>query len=84
MKNKGFINIYRSGYFHREGKPGNMDRHSGDVYAEYEEAVKHIDPPTHYVSTIPIEWEDMEQCVVNPPDSVPVPITVSRKRFATA
>ncbi len=79
---KGFINIYRAGWFHREGKPGNIDRHAGDIYLDYEEALKNIDPPSHYIATVPVEWEDEEVLAVNPADSIPTPLGVSRKAHA--
>jgi hypothetical protein len=81
MIKHGYMNIYRSGYFHREGKPGALDRHAGDIYTEYDVAISEIDPPSHYIATIPITWDDPENVVVNPSDSVPVSLSVSRKRF---
>jgi hypothetical protein len=78
----GYLNIYRSGFFHRENKPGNMDRHAGDLYASMAQALADIDPPSHYVATVPVSWYDTEQVKVNPPDAVPVPLSVSRKAFA--
>lgn len=79
---KGFINIYRCGWFHREGKPGNIDRHAGDIYLDEDEALRNIDPPSHYICTIPVEWVDVENVAVNPPDSVPVSLSASRKAHA--
>lgn len=81
MLKSGYMNIYRSGYFHREGKPGNIDRHGGDVYADKVTAEKHIFPQSHFITTVPIEWDDPEECVVNARDSVPVALHVSRKRL---
>lgn len=80
----GFVNIYRNGWFHREGKPGNMDRHTGDIYDSYAEAVGDIDPPSHYIATVGISWLDVEDVQPNPADSVPVPLSVSRKAYAAA
>jgi hypothetical protein len=78
----GYMNIYRSGWFHREGKPGNMDRHSGDLYETMAQAMADIDPPSHYVTTVPISWYDTEVVKANPADSVPIALGVSRKAFA--
>lgn len=75
----GFVNIYRAGWFHRAGKPGNLDRHTGDIYDTYEKALASIDPPSHYVATVGISWVDTEDVQPNPDDSVPVPIRESRK-----
>jgi hypothetical protein len=81
-KRISFMNIYRNGFFHREGKPGNIDIHGGDAYDTKELALQFVDPPSHYLTTIPFEWDDAEGLVTNPPDSVPTPLSVSRKRFA--
>lgn len=82
MLKNGYMNIYRSGYFHRENKPGMLNRHAGDIYTDREEAVKQIFPRSHYICTVSVEWEDSEDCVVNPLNSIPVPLNLSRKRFA--
>jgi hypothetical protein len=76
----GFINIYRSGWYHREGKPGNLDRHGGDVYDTMDQALQDIDPPSHYIATIGITWVDVEDVKPNPADSVPVGLAISRAR----
>jgi hypothetical protein len=77
---QGFLNIYRSGWFHRANKPNGFDRHSGDIYLTKEAAIAEIDPISHYIDTIPVEWEDYEVVEVNPADAVPVPLSVSRKQ----
>ena len=76
-----YMNIYRSGWFHREGKPNTLDRHAGDLYDSREQALADIDPPSHYIATVPVQWEDPEDIVANPAASVPVALSVSRKRF---
>lgn len=81
---KGYLNIYRNGFFHRAGKPGNMDRQSGDIYETYEEAIAHIDPPSHYIDTVPLTWQDVEVVRKNPADSVPISIRDSRKAYEKA
>lgn len=83
-KRISWMNIYRSGYFHREGKPETLDCHSGDFYDTEEQAKAVIDPPSHYLGTVSFEWEDKEGITLNPVDSVPVPLSVSRKRFYAA
>lgn len=76
-----WMNLYRAGYFHREGKPGCVDIHPGDCYASREEAMADIEPRSHYVATVPFEWTGP---VVrpNPADSVPTPLSASRRMAA--
>jgi hypothetical protein len=76
---KGWINIYRSGIFHRIGKPGAFDRHPGDIYPTEEAAIQDIEPRSHYITTVPVEWSE-EGCVeCNPPTSKPTPLSVTRR-----
>lgn len=72
-----WMNVYRSGWFHRQGKPGVCDIHAGDFYEDEKTAKEQIDPPSHYLCTVPVELP--VECRANPPDSVPVPLSVSRK-----
>ena len=67
---RGYINIYRSGFFHSPGKPGAYDRHPGDCYATREDAVRDIHPRSHYVATCPVEWEEETVPSVNAPAPV--------------
>lgn len=78
---QGWMNVYRNGWFHRAGKPGNMDRQSGDFYATREAAMEHIDPPTHYIDTVSFVWEDFEVVNPNPADSEPIPLRISRAPY---
>jgi hypothetical protein len=80
-KRISWMNIYRSGHFHREGKPLTLDCHSGDFYDTKEQAIEVIDPPSHHLATVSFEWDDPTGMVLNPANSVPVPLSVSRKRF---
>ena len=75
----GFINIYRSGHFHRVGKPGMYDRHPGDIYATYEQAVADIDPKHLYITTIPVVWYEANEPHCNATTSTPVPLKDSRR-----
>lgn len=68
---RGWLNVYRSGHYHRAGKPGMYDRHPGDIYETKEAALADISPASHYVATVPIEWYDPEPLRVNGPDSTP-------------
>ncbi len=75
----GWMNVYRSGVFHRTGKPGAADRHPGDFYPTRELAEKDIELRTHFICTCPVEWEDFEVVTANDLDSKPVPLSVTRK-----
>ncbi len=76
--NHGWMNVYRSGWFHREGKPDTLNRHAGDLYTDYDHAIRDIDPVSHYIATVPVQWDEPTVQVENAPDSVPVPLSVSR------
>ncbi|NDZ17557.1 hypothetical protein C7T35_23115 [Variovorax sp. WS11] len=81
MKITGYINLYRSGWFHRQGKPSAFDLHAGDVYPTLESAQRDIEPRTHYLATVPVRWQSDQDMAPNPADSVPVPLSVSRAAF---
>lgn len=78
MKKTGFINIYRSGVFHRIGKPDTFDRHPGDIYPTPELAKRDIEPASAYLCTVPVEWDDPEDTQPNPADSKPIPLFLTR------
>lgn len=82
MRKQSWMNVYRSGFFHREGKPNTLDRHAGDLYDSEAEALRQIFPKSHYIATVPVEWDDPEDIKPNPPSSIPVPLSVSRRKFA--
>lgn len=71
---QGFMNVYRSGHFHRAGKPGNFDRHGGDLYPDYASAVAAIEPASHYVATVPVSWPDYVGIQANTEHSKPLPL----------
>lgn len=66
----GWLNIYRSGVYHKCGKPGAFDRHAGDVYPTEAAAKAAIDPATHYVDTVPVVWTEVGQDVKPNPECV--------------
>lgn len=74
-----WMNVYRAGWYHRIGKPGCLDMHSGDFYTSEESARKQINPMSHYLGTISFQWlgPRMEE---NPEDSEPISLAVSRKQ----
>lgn len=66
-KVQGYMNVYRSGFFHTPGKPGAYDRHPGDLYATREAAEADIYPRSHFIATVgPVEWDEPEVPAVNP------------------
>lgn len=79
---KGWINLYRSGHFHRCGKPHVAERHAGDVYLDEAAARADIDPPELYIATVPIEWSDPDTVCANAADSTPVPLRETRAVIA--
>jgi hypothetical protein len=81
VKITGYINLYRSGWFHRQGKPGAFDLHAGDVYPTLESAQHDIEPRTHYLATVPVSWQSDQDIAPNPAASVPIPLSVSRAAF---
>lgn len=82
MRILGYINVYRSGYFHRRGKPGVCDRHGGDVYLSREQALADVNPRTHYVDTVPVTWEEQDPPDANPADSQPISLALTRRMRA--
>jgi hypothetical protein len=80
----GWMNIYRSGFYHRAGKPSMYDRHPGDLYPTRAAAIADIDPAARhlYVCTCRTVWIEDCQPHVNAADSVPVPVATSRRVLA--
>lgn len=62
----GWVNVYRSGFFHTAGKPGAYDRHPGDIYETEAAAIADIHPRSHYIATVPIAWAEPTRAHVNP------------------
>ena len=60
----GFINVYRSGFYHKCGKQGAFDRHGGDIYPTRESAVAAIEPRDYYVDTVRIEWTESHDVAI--------------------
>lgn len=84
--NQGFtkvmwMNVYRSGFFHREGKPLTVDRHAGDFYETREQAIADIEPRSHYIATVPFVYVDDQDVTANPADSIPTPLAASRRMY---
>lgn len=81
-----YMNIYRNGWFHRDRKPNTLDRHPGDLYASYPEAVAAIDPAAvdFYVATVPVPYVGEGPIVKYGADSIPTPLSVSRAAYHAA
>lgn len=76
-----YMNLYKSGWFHRCGKPLTLDRHAGDCYTSRAQALADIDPPSHYITTVAVLYRDPDNTLrCNGADSQPVPIAVTRKQ----
>lgn len=57
MKIVGYINIYKSGFYHKPGKPGAFDLHPGDIYFDRESCLEQARPKSHVVLVaVPIEF----------------------------
>lgn len=75
-----FLNLYRSGWFHRAGKPNTLNRHAGDCYTTRKQALADIEPITHYIATVAVLYRDPEGLLkCNDGNSKPVPLHVTRK-----
>jgi hypothetical protein len=80
----GWVNVYRSGYYHRAGKPNMFDRHPGDLYPTRAAALADIAPEARhlYVGTSPTTWWEDCEPHVNSACSRPVPVISSRRQLA--
>jgi hypothetical protein len=76
-----WMNVYRAGWFHRADKPVTLNIHAGDFYASKDTALAAIDPPAAYVATVPFTYTGPIQRE-NAPDSIPQPISATRRLFA--
>lgn len=80
---QGYMNLYKSGFYHRTGKPdGNINVHGGDVYLTFAEAASAAEPDKGYLTTVSVEYYADVKPVPNAVDSEPVPLSMSRKAFA--
>ena len=80
MKHTLWINLYVQGYWHRQGKPLTTNIQAGDVYITKTSAMEAAETDKGYITTVPFELElpDGMQLVVNPHDSVPIPLSVTK------
>jgi hypothetical protein len=78
-----YLNVYQSGYYHRRGKPGQYNCHPGDLYPTYDGAVEDVDPSARhlYLGTFEVNIPAALLGPCNPPDSVPVPLSQTRREL---
>lgn len=76
-----FLNVYQSGYYHRLNKPHQYNCHPGDLYPSYEAALNDVDPAAAhlYLGTFEVNIPASLLGDCNGPDSVPVPLSTSRR-----
>lgn len=77
----GYMNVYRSGWFHRQGKPGAFDRHAGDIYPTMAAAMENIEPRSHYLATTSVTWWEDSLVQANSQDSNPVSLATTRRPY---
>lgn len=76
-----YVNLYRSGHFHRANKPGQFNVHPGDLYPTWEAAIADIDHSGVYFATVVVVVSDTTakgMGPVNPADSEPIPLEDTR------
>lgn len=76
-----FLNVYRSGYYHRMGKPGQFNCHPGDLYPTHEAATADVDPDARhlYLGTFEVSIPAALLGEANPSDCVPIPLSQTRR-----
>lgn len=75
MKHLLFINLYRSGVYHRQGKPNTCNMHAGDVYTSRAAAEAAIEHDKGFIATVDFMPDLPAEVYVNPPDCVPTPLS---------
>lgn len=81
MKQTLYINLYRAGWWHKQGKPNTTNLHAGDVYTTEALALENADPDKGYVTTAPFEVDFPGAVLANGPQSVPMSLSISRSLF---
>lgn len=86
MKNQRlYLNVYRSGTYHRQGKPGHCNIHGGDFFTTLYDALTHAESANGYVTTVEVDIPVPEgyHIVRNPDNSVPTPLHMTRGNLLT-
>lgn len=78
MKQTLYINLYRSGFYHRAGKPNTTNLHGGDVYTSEVLAMENAEPDRGYITTVPFVADFPGTVLANPESSTPLPLIVTR------
>lgn len=79
-----YINLYKSGYFHRANKPEQFNVHPGDLYPTAEAAMRDVHPRHLYVGTVPVHVPTELQHVLgasNPYNAIPIPLEETREVY---
>jgi hypothetical protein len=78
MKQTLYINLYRAGWYHRQGKPNTTNLHGGDVYTSERLAMENAEPDRGYITTVPFEVDMPGAVFANPATSEPTPLYKTR------
>lgn len=75
-----YMNVYRAGYYHRQGKPGHTNLHAGDFFTSMQSAVDAIEYQKGYITTVEMDMPIPEGVTIleNPEGSVPTPLSETR------
>ena len=73
MTQRLWINIYRAGHYHRQGKPDHCNIHGGDLFTTESLALENVERGAGYVATVSLDMPVPDGCVVltNPEGSQP-------------
>lgn len=76
-----WMNVYRAGYFHCQGKAGHTNIHAGDFFTSEELAKVNVTPGAGYIGTVSFDMPVPPGTVVlsNPEGSVADPLRLTRE-----
>lgn len=76
-----YMNVYRAGYYHRQGKPGHCNIHAGDFFTTEAEARRCAEPDKGYIATVSFEMPLPEGTTIlaNLEGSEPTPLHETRR-----
>lgn len=75
-----YMNVYRAGYYHRQGKPGHCNLHAGDFFTDEMQALRCAQPENGYIETVGFDMPVPTGCVIlsNPEGCEPTPLHQTR------
>lgn len=79
-----YINLYKSGFFHRANKPEQFNVHPGDLYPTAEAAMRDVHPKDLWVGTVPVHVPTELQHVLgtsNPYNAIPIPLEETKQAY---